>query len=485
MKNYSFFRTSLLIFTLYPILVLSQRSLPIDDNLPKGAMGTAINQFIDFINDEVNQADYISNQTVLENKNQLIQKLDELKFLTGGIEFKGIFKSKQSQPNQTILVAEDANYGLWRGIDLRFNNKNDCKIKSIRFRQFPKPLTTNKIDQSTFITQISQKVEQLEKKDLFSGAILIAKGDSVLYTKAVGNASKRFNIPNNLNTKFNLASMGKMFTGVAIMQLVEKNKLKLDDTIEKYIDSTWLSKDIAQQITVYNLLTHTSGLGSYFSDKFFNSSKENFRALNDFKPLIVNDSLRFQPGTKVMYSNSSFALLGVIIEKVSGMSYENYIDTHIYAPSNMTNSGLYEMDHPVKNLAIGYERNKNTVFGWDNNLYRHVIKGGPAGGGYSTIYDLYRFISTLKNGGLLSKNSLSVLWSKPPNIKSPYGLGFHLYEGNNSKQVGHSGGAPGVSGEVIYDIKRDYITVVLSNYNTGEDLSFVIRDLLNKMNFLK
>ncbi|MGI9550438.1 MAG: serine hydrolase domain-containing protein, partial [Aurantibacter sp.] len=260
------------------------------------------------------------------------------------------------------------------------------------------------------IEKSRELVNLLCEQDAFSGAVLIAKAESVLYEQACGEASKRFHIKNNLDTKFNLGSMNKMFTATAIMQLVEKKKIKLEDPISKYVDSSWLPLEITGKITVHHLLTHSSGLGSYFNDAYWNASRALYRKVDDFKPLVQGDELAFKPGERFGYSNTGMLLLGVVIQKATGQDYFDYIRQNIYEPAGMSNSDSYDMDQPVENLAIGYEPSNN-VYGWENNLYKHVIKGGPAGGGFSTVRDLHKFAIALTNEKLVSKTSLELLWT--------------------------------------------------------------------------
>jgi len=444
----------IIIICLLSLVSFSQRTLPLDKNFPIGREGEIFQKFMHYVNGDI--------KTLPNADNKLLAQIAELKQATGKITFIGVFKSRRLKANESVIVVEDENYGLWQGISVQFTNKDKSKIERIRFRIFPKPISKNKISEK------------------FSGTVLIAKGRNVIYTKALGEASKRYGISNNLETKFNIASLGKMFTAVSIMQLKEQNALKISDTISRYVDNTWLPESISSQITIHQLLTHTSGLGNYFNKEFENHSKTNYRELEDFKSLVVKDTLQFRPGKGYSYSNIGVLLLGVIIEKISGVGYETYINENIYQPANMTNSGLFEMDQPVKNLAIGYSKTDNNIYGWENNFYKHVLKGGPAGGSYSTIYDIHNFILALKNEKLVNAESLKQLWTTHPNSK--FGYCFEVRTYDNTKQVGHSGGAPGISAEVIYDINRDLISVVLSNYDSGQT-SFMIRDLMNQVKF--
>ena len=307
-------------------------------------------------------------------------------------------------------------------------------------------------------------VKELVNKDKFSGAILLSKVDKILYKAAFGLASKRFNIPNNQQTKFNLASMNKMFTAIAIMQLVESKKLSLTDKLSSFVDETWLPKTITNKIEIQHLLTHSSGLGSFFNKDFMASSRGLFRSLSDYKKLTQNESLQFEPGKGNRYSNTGMLMLGVVIEKVSTQNYFDYIRENIYKRAGMVNTDSYEMDQPVANLAIGYIPTDNDT-GWTNNLFMHVIKGGPAGGGYSTIEDLYQFALALTNYKLLNKKHTEQLYSAKPQLQSPsYGYGFRVSGASGNRVVGHNGGFPGIDTNLDIYLDKGYVSIVLSNY---------------------
>jgi CubicO group peptidase (beta-lactamase class C family) len=227
------------------------------------------------------------------------------------------------------------------------------------------------------IDAIRKYLDRAAEEQQFSGAVLVAKDGQPLFKAAYGLADRSFEMPNRVDTKFNLGSMNKMFTAVAIAQLAERKKLSFDDPVGKYL-TDWLPAEVAQRITIAHLLTHTSGLGSYFNDTFTKSSRELYRRVDDHKPLVTGEKLQFEPGTRWSYSNTGFLLLGAIIEKVTGRSYFDHVRDNVYKPAGMADTDCYDMDDVVPNLAIGYTRMTGR---WKSNLFMHVIKGGPAGGG--------------------------------------------------------------------------------------------------------
>ena len=386
---------------------------------------------------------------------------------TGGMDFHSIRTYVPERKGETVVILKDRNFGSWRAFVMRLDKKNDSLISGLNFTiaRTPSNVQEPDLNKEQCLKNIQDLMEGLIKKNVFSGTLLIAKGDEILLTSVGGEASKRFHVPNNIDTKFNLGSMNKMFTSTSIMQLVEKGRLSLDDPISKYVDESWLPEEITSKITIHHLLTHTSGLGSYFNETYMNGSRERFRHVNDFKPLVNGDKPAFEPGKRFQYSNTGMLLLGVVIESVTGESYFDYIRKNIYEPAGMTDSDSYEMDYPVENLAIGYSRDRNNPYGWQNNLYKHVIKGGPAGGGFSTVKDLHRFARAIQTEKLVSQESLNKMWKD--HAGEYYGYGFSVEEGPNGKVVGHGGGFDGINSNLDIYLDKGYIVAVMSNYDNG------------------
>lgn len=387
-------------------------------------------------------------------------------YMTGGVDFYGI-RTYSEPRNETVVILRDRIFGDWFSFALDFDKEAGYRISGISFNSArpPKNAPQEKLPEKDLIPYARELADRLCKNDQFSGALLIAKGDQVLLEKACGEANKSWHTGNNIDTKFNLGSMNKMFTATAVMQLVEKGVLSLDTPISGYVDESWLPESITGKVTVHHLLSHTSGLGSYFNETYINGSRELYRNVDDFKPLVQGDTLRFEPGAHFRYSNTGMLLLGVVIEKATGMNYFDYIRKNIYEPAGMVNTDCYELDHPVENLAEGYMHDDTHPSRWKNNLFMHVIKGGPAGGGYSTVRDLYRFALALQSGKLVSKASLEKMWT--PQSEADYGYGMEIRETSSGKWVGHGGGFAGLNGNLAFQTDKGYIIVVLSNYDNG------------------
>jgi CubicO group peptidase (beta-lactamase class C family) len=288
----------------------------------------------------------------------------------------------------------------------------------------------------------------------------------VLVKEACGEASLRYHARNTVDTRFNLGSMNKMFTAVAVMQLVEAGKVSLTDPLSKYADETWLRRDIASRITIEQLLTHTSGLGSFDEDDAFDaSSRAQYRDLADYKPVVRAEKLAFPPGTRFQYSDTGFLMLGVVVEKASGETWFDYVRRHIYAPAGMSATDCYPMNEPAENLATGYGWYSKGPYHWRENTFDHLFRGGPAGGGFSTVGDLLRFARALQAGKLVSPASLAVLWTDHP--PHDYGAGFEIVSTAAGGSVGHSGYFEGISTRLSIFRDRGWVVVVLSNIDDG------------------
>ena len=312
---------------------------------------------------------------------------------------------------------------------------------------------------------LGRYIDGLVDGDAFSGAVLLARNGEILYSTARGEANKDFGVPNRIDTKFNLGSMNKMFTAVAIAQLVEQGKLSFDDPLSKFID--FPNAQDAARIRLHHLLTHTSGLGNYFNEEFIRSSRDLYRTVDDLMKLAEGDTLAFEPGSRWDYSNTGMLVLGKVVEIASGMDYHDYVRENIARPAGMVNTDAYELDFAQSNLAVGYgkEFDADGSYRYRNNIFTHVMRGGPAGGGYSTVADLLAFAEALKAGKLLSKASVDLLTTAKPELNSPfYGYGFFV---DADGFVGHSGGFPGISSNLDIFTDSGYVAVVLSNYGTG------------------
>lgn len=374
-------------------------------------------------------------------------------------------------PDSATMLGRSKLTGQWQALLVRVDPTPPHKISGIGFRPPVLPggaKTQSRLSDSQISSELEAFMKKLADADVFSGTVLVAHNGQVLFKQAYGDANKDFDAKNRIDTKFNLGSMNKMFTSIAIAQLVERGKVSLDDPLSKYLPE-FPTKEWAEKIQIKHLLSHTSGLGSYFNRKFMESSRAKFRTVDDLMTLAVDERPQFEPGTKWAYSNTGMLVLGKVIEKATGQNYYDYIRENISKPAGMINSDCYLLDEVNKNLAVGYTKaftEKGITF--RNNIFEHVMRGGPAGGGYSTVEDLFRFSQALMSGKLVKPELVKLFTSAKPELNSPnYGYGFQV---NNAKHTfGHSGGFPGISSNLSIFLDSGYVSVVMSNYGRGSD----------------
>src|SRR5215212_6872001 len=202
-------------------------------------------------------------------------------------------------------------------------------------------------------------------RDLFSGSVLVTRGNDTLVSKSYGLADKEHNVPNSTDTKYNLGSINKVFTRLALQQL----KIDFSKTLRTYLPD--YASPIADKITIQQLLDMSSGMGDIFGPKYDATAKDHIRSLSDYVPFFIDAPLEFEPGAKRRYSNAGYVVLGLVIERVSGMSYYDYVRTKIFAPAGMNDTDSYPVDAIVPNRAVGYTGPKHGR----TNVYQLPARG--------------------------------------------------------------------------------------------------------------
>jgi len=305
-----------------------------------------------------------------------------------------------------------------------------------------------KLDVSELDAHIRDHVE----RDLFSGAVLVAFDGNPVFREAYGLACRRHSVPNTVGTKFNLGSINKVFTRLAIAQLQERGEVDADEFISRYIPD--YPSHVADRVTVRHLIDHASGLGHYWNEKY-RASIGSLRTVDDFVALFRDDPLAFQPGEGNQYSNAGYVLLGKIVENVTGTDYYEYVRENVYHPAGMKDTDHYTLDDPVPNLATGYTRHypgatENSPR--RENWYIIGTRGSPAGGGYSTVDDMLRFDNALKAGDLPGSSVLETERKRRKRRDGP-------------RIFTRAGGASGIA--ALYETYPDHGTtlIALSNYD--------------------
>jgi len=348
------------------------------------------------------------------------------------------------------------------------------------------PRLTHVDDFKTIDDRIRPFIDELVKNDQFSGVVLIAKGQQTIYQGAYGKADLANNKATTLDTKYNLASTTKSFTGVAVAQLAQAGKLSFRDPLGKFIPQC---PEKLRDITIHQLLSHTGGTGDVIASRAFRNDPTKFKSLSDYIEVVLSEPLAGERGA-FHYSDSGYVLLGAVIEKASGQSYYEYVKRSVFLPAGMKDSGFALIPRPT-NLAIGYtsrDLSNSTYAHKDGSRQRNdsilPTIAAPSAAAYSTANDLMKFSTALHNHVLLNEGFLSMLFSgqiatdrQPPNQKYAYGF----FEGSlgNTHIINQGGTGPGI--DVGFDIFPDlgYTVVILSNYDPPAAQR--IRDKLRSM----
>jgi CubicO group peptidase (beta-lactamase class C family) len=390
----------------------------------------------------------------------------------GAIKLSRILKSSES----SIAALFEMENGDWVEIDFEFEPAPPHRFLSLRVEDAEPPAGALKsretmsanapsLTEADAVASIESQVNKAVAADEFSGVVLVARGGTPVFQKAYGLASREYNAPNRLDTKFNLGSIDKTFTQIAIAQLVAQGKLSYDDKLSKLLPD-YTNREAAEKINVRQLLSHTSGIGDFFGAEFANASKDRFRSNKDFLPLFASKPLLFEPGASRRYSNGGYIVLGAIIEKVSGQDYYEYVREHIFKPAGMTDSDWYEQDLLPPNTADGYTRDEARKGPRRQNIFELPARGSAAGGGYSTAGDLLKFARALQAGTLRQPEM-----EGPRQTIAAEGTASKLTnaaQGNSgglNGGLGIAGGSPGVNALLEILPNYDYTVVILSNYD--------------------
>jgi len=338
---------------------------------------------------------------------------------------------------------------------------------------------TAEVTENKLIESFRIYLDEQANADRFSGCVLVAKDGEPVLKYSSGQANKKLGIPNGIDTKFNLGSANKMFTGVAIAQLVEAGKMEFQNPVGKYLPD-YPSQTVREQVTIHHLLTHTSGLGSFIDTSRraeFLAARAQLINISDVLKLFKDKPLQYPIG-ELHYSSDGYEVLGAIIEAVSGQDYYDYIRQHIYQVAGMPNTDSYEIDpnNPRSDVAVGYtHRDPKTDRMLEgerfDNFGLNLLKGTAGGSGYSTCPDLLNFTKALLEHKLLSPEMTELVIAPKVNEgtkgnQTKYqGYGFQIFEIDGIARVGHPGRFAGVNTRIDMYPKLGYTVIALSNYD--------------------
>jgi CubicO group peptidase (beta-lactamase class C family) len=370
-----------------------------------------------------------------------LERMVDLRWNIGGLDLYSI-ESSQPLSIQTVVREREGN-DRYNRMSVTVSDGEPAVITTISLAVIPPPAgapAPERLTQRAAVAAWKAEIDKAASNGKFSGVWLWAKDGETITSGARGKADREKGIDNTLNTRFRIGSMNKMFTAVATLQLVERGKLSLDDTIGKIMPD-YPNTNVASKVRVRRLLSHTGGTGDIFGPKF-EAHRLELKTLQDYVRLYGERDLQFEPGTKWAYSNYGFLLAGVLIEKVSGKSYYDFVAENIYKVAGMTDSASEPESVEVANRSKGYMREQFEMVSNEPTL---PWRGTSAGGGYTTAADLMKFAGALMSNKLLKAETLAEA-TRPQFTTGDYGFGFQVGRPDEARSYGHGGGAPGMNG---------------------------------------
>lgn len=305
--------------------------------------------------------------------------------------------------------------------------------------------------------RVDQFLNDLVKQNRFSGSILIARDGHVLMRKGYGMANYEMDVPNTPQTKFRVGSMTKQFTAVAVMMLQERGKLSVQDSICKYVSecpAAW------QPVQIHHLMTHTSGIWNLTNSPDYRKTMSLPSSPTETIARFKDKPLEFAPGERFSYSNSGYVLLGYLIEKVSGQTYEAFLRENIFEPLKMTNTGYDNPTTVLKHRANGYSMRTGAL---TNALYLDMTIPHAAGALYSTVEDLYLWDQALYTERLVKQKTLDAIFTP---FKSNYAYGFTIDKKFGLRHITHGGAINGFTSSISRFPDEKTTVIVLNNIDT-------------------
>ena len=343
------------------------------------------------------------------------------------------------------------------------NKKNKSSIKTLVLILF----LAYSASATNFREKIDSYVSSYVRTNDFSGCVLIKKNQNVQYSDCFGKANVEFGVSNTLKTKFKIGSISKQFTAAGILLLEEQGKLKTDDFVSKHLPEY----ESAKKIKIHHLLTHTSGLINKDSLPNYREINRKSLSLKELTDEIFKNNLLSEPGKTYSYSNSGFAVLARIIEKISGTSYGEFLSENIFQPLKMNSTKDYFDNMVEENLAVGYDPkgyDKLIRPDYVNNVF---LRG--SGSLFSTIDDLTKWIEAIRDGKILNQKSRTKFLT---NHNNNYGYGISVYKSFGKKVFGHDGRVSGYIADYLHYQDDNISIIILGNIQTGV-ANFLRRDI--------
>jgi len=380
---------------------------------------------------------------------------------TGGFDFR---KVESSAPTRFAGILKERGSDQFARIVVEVEPTAPYRILTLEFRAVDRPagFAAPRMTERDAVAALRARLEADAAAGRFAGAVLAARNGKPIFTGAYGLADREKKVANRLDTRFRIGSMNKMFTAVAVLQLVQAGKITLSAPLGSYL-TDYPNRDVASKVTIHHLLTHTGGTGDIFGAEF-EAHRLELRTLQDYVTLYGRRGLEFEPGSRWAYSNYGFLLLGVVVERVSGQSYYDYVRDHIYTPAGMASTGSLPESETVAGRSVGYMKPPGGT-GWVPNTDTLPYRGTSAGGGYSTVEDLLRFANALQGNKLLDPAHTALLTTGKVEAANggKYAYGFIDRTVGGTRWFGHGGGAQGMNGELDICPQSGTVIAVLAN----------------------
>lgn len=385
-----------------------------------------------------------------------VQSELDLRESLGPLKWLGV-KSSTPEKVEVMLLSEDSDRGVLATLWLNPQDRREVSKFQLEGMELPAEHRPQPMAMPALLAEGKARLDSLQASDKLSGGLLVAKDGGVLLEWYGGLADRQRAMAVDKTTKFRLASLNKMFTAVAILQLRDAGQLSLEDPLARHLPD-YPNQEIARAITLRQMLSHTSGLGDIFGEEF-DTQSQSLRTHRDYWRVFSALPLKAVPGSEDHYSNYAYILLGSVIEAVSGQSYYDYVAEHIYRVAGMDATGAEPESTPVAERAIAYTQAQGK---WVAETASLPWRGTAAGGGYSTLGDMLKFSEALRGGKLVAPASLLAA-TTPQNNKAWYGYGFMVSGQGNARQYGHEGGAAGANTALLVVPDKGYVVVGLSN----------------------
>jgi CubicO group peptidase (beta-lactamase class C family) len=392
-------------------------------------------------------------------------------------DFGTIQVGRVLRENDTLSLQVKGSTGLDATITLEIEPDPPNRIAGVRVEvgdgdsrpRAPQIPVTEGMSIAELSKTLDDYIAPLVTADTFSGTVVVARNGAPIFERAYGLADRAVRIPNTMATRFNIGSINKAFTKTAIGQLVAQGKLALTDTLGSRLPD-YPNAD-ARPATIGQLLEHTAGISDFFGDRFAAAPKDRFRSNADYYAFVAPAPLTAPPGSTRQYCNGCYIVLGEIVARVSGQSYEDYIRTHVFAPAGMKTADFLRSDEIQPDMSVGYtHRFPGGDRAFRNAIFMHGVAGSGAGGAWAAASDLLAFDAAMRGGRLLDAKMTAWFYG------SDGGPG-----GGDGRAIGIAGGANGINAALESD--GAWTIVVLANLDppAAEQLARAVTAAVRKV----